>query len=162
MSLEHWLHWRYVKWCGLQTLLQRRMLWDIHYRHWSVLEAHVASVSQVIKDWFYMEQQEQNSLAEYVLLQSYQCSIWSFVAMVQLSGVPMLTENQACQGEVKVKRPRAKPWEVTTEAFLEKCFLDIDILTHQILWGLSISFQHICWMHSIFLILCKVCWYSGE
>lgn len=36
-----------------------------------MLEAHVASVSQVIKDWFYMEQQEQNSLAEYVLLQSY-------------------------------------------------------------------------------------------
>lgn len=77
---------------------------------------------------------------------------------------PMLTENQACQGEVKVKyqRPRAKPWEVTTEAFIEKCCLDIDTLTHQILWGLLISFQHICWVYSIFLILCKVYWYSDK
>lgn len=102
MSREYCLHWRYANWVHLlakvkrppmPNSLTRNVLWDICDKRWSELHSGAASVSQVSKDRFNTEPVEMYRLAECVST-VVPCSVWSHVAMIQLSGILILAENQ--------------------------------------------------------------------
>lgn len=156
MSCEYCLHWRYAKWVHLlakvkwppmPSSLTRNVLWDICDRRWRELHSGAASVSQVSKDRFNTEPVEIYRLAECVSI-VVPCSVWSHVAMIQLSGIPILAENQRLLVIPLVQLRKKNITEQGkdlrddhTEDFLEKSCLIIATWTNQIILELLIPFS---------------------
>lgn len=86
-------------WNGLQWQTDKEGYYGISLSGSKVGCTHIQLLwSRWVEGQVNLEQQEQNRLAEYKLLWSSRHSVWSHVAMVQLSQILMLAENQACQG----------------------------------------------------------------